>query len=129
MGECVDGNDVPDGRTWLLIADVTGEGVAAALLMANLQAAVRVSIDSSEDPAELMTRWNRLIYQNTDSSKFVTALLGLLDPAGQKAVFTTAGHFRPFIIRPDGSAPMEVPLKADFPLGVIEDAKYESPVV
>ena len=128
-GDYYDVIDLPDGRTWILIADVTGEGVAAALLMANLQAAVRVTIDSSEDPAELMTRWNRLIYQNTDSSKFVTALLGLIDPAGQKAVFTTAGHLPPYVIRPDGPAPMEVPLKADFPLGVIEDAKYESQVV
>lgn len=166
-GDYYDVIERPDGRLWMLVADVTGEGVAAALLMANLQAAVRATIDETDDPAELMTRWNRLICANTDSSKFITALLGLIDPAARRARFTAAGHFPPLIVRslaepqasacasalaepsykhegaaePQASAcasadsptPLppfrgvtSAPLQADFPLGVFDDARYQT---
>lgn len=128
-GDYYDVIELPDGRVWILIADVTGEGVAASLLTANLQAAVRVTIDTSEDPGTLMTRWNRLICRNTDSSKFITVLLGLIDPTAGRAVFSGAGHLPPLLVYPGGPPPKAIDLKPDFPLGVVDGAQYESTVV
>jgi len=59
-GDYYDVFEAADGRCWCLIADVTGEGIAAALLMANLQAAVHMSIEGATDPGALLSKWNRL---------------------------------------------------------------------
>ncbi|MCH8251292.1 MAG: SpoIIE family protein phosphatase [Planctomycetes bacterium] len=112
-----------DGRTWLLIADVMGEGIAAALLMANLQAAVRVTIHDETEPAALLARWNRLICDNTDNSKFVTCLLALVDPNGGAIRLATAGHPGPIIVR-DGAATSLTLAEPGFPLGIERDAEY-----
>ncbi|RJP34428.1 MAG: FHA domain-containing protein [Phycisphaerales bacterium] len=123
-GDYYDIMELPDGRVWMIIADVTGEGVAASLVMANLQAAVRATIDASADPAALMARWNRLIYENTDASRFITALLGLIDPASRTAQFTAAGHFPPIRLEASGPGAAPLEIKADFPLGIFETAAY-----
>ena len=124
-GDYYDVIERPDGRAWCLIADVTGEGVAAALLMANLQAAVRVTIDSTDDPAALLSRWNTLIHQNTDASKFITCLLALVDPAKRRVRFATAGHCVPFVLSGGDVAPRELAATtATFPLGVVEQAEF-----
>lgn len=115
-----------DGRCWLLIADVTGEGIAAALLMANLQAAVRVTIDDTDDPGALMTRWNALIHRNTTASKFITGVLALVDPKKRTITFSNAGHCPPLLVRSDGSTPEEPAHEPNFPLGIMGDAVYET---
>ncbi|MFQ5493824.1 MAG: SpoIIE family protein phosphatase, partial [Phycisphaerae bacterium] len=113
-----------DGRVWCLIADVTGEGVSAALLTANLQAAVRVTIEESDDPGVLLARWNRVIHHNTDASRFITAVLALIDPAGRSMRVASAGHPMPLIRR--GSDPATRPLEGEpgYPLGIVENAEY-----
>lgn len=111
-------------RWWLLIADVTGEGVAAALLMANLQAAVRVTSQETDDPAELLVRWNRLIWSNTDSSRFITCLLALADPVARTIRLASAGHHALMMIKSKGDEVQELECEAGFPLGVVEDSTY-----
>lgn len=113
-----------DGRYWLLIADVTGEGAPASLLMANLQAAVRVTIADGDPPAGLLTRWNRLICENTDSSKFITALLALVDPASRTIQFASAGHHMPLVRRPGDANPIKLEGQPGLPLGVELSAEY-----
>ncbi len=123
-GDYYDIIELPDGRVWVIIADVTGEGVAASLVMANLQAAVRATIDAAADPAALMTRWNKLIYDNTDPSRFITALCALIDPARSTARLSAAGHFPPIFMPAAGSAVAPLEVKADFPLGIFESVAY-----
>ena len=113
-----------DDRIWCLMADVTGEGVAAALLMANLQAAVHVSYADTDDPGELLKRWNTLIYANTDSSKFITALLAIINTKTHVVRFASAGHHLPLILRASQDAPEELSAEPAFPLGVVEDAEF-----
>ncbi len=134
-GDYYDVIETSDGRVWCLVADVTGEGVAAALLMANLQAAVRVTIDRLEagplpradDPGELLTQWNRLICSNTDASKFITCILVLIDPQSHTLRFATAGHHPPFIGRGTGTRPEELAAaESTFPLGVVERAEFRT---
>lgn len=123
-GDYYDVVEKDDGRVWCLVADVTGEGAAAALLMANLQAAVRVTIQDVDDPAELLTRWNSLIYRNTHSSKFITCVLVLIDPASHRIDFATAGHCPPLLVRGDQGPPEELVITPTYPLGVVEEAQY-----
>ncbi|MGB2988313.1 MAG: SpoIIE family protein phosphatase [Phycisphaerae bacterium] len=128
-GDYYDVIGMEDGRIWCLIADVTGEGVPAALLMANLQAAVRVTIDEADDPGTLLARWNRLICRNTDSSKFITCLLALLDVNRHNIRFASAGHCTPFIIRPAENTLEELPADAGYPLGIVEESNFTTATV
>jgi len=128
-GDYYDAIEREDGRLWCLIADVTGEGVAAALQMANFQAAVRVSLSDATDPAELLTRWNRFLCQNATRSRFITCLLALVDPRSHSVCFASAGHWPPLIARGVGTLPSELDSDSGFPLGVVEDTTFQSTTV
>ncbi|UCE60559.1 MAG: SpoIIE family protein phosphatase [Phycisphaerales bacterium] len=128
-GDYYDVIETGDGRVWCLVADVTGEGVAAALLMANLQAVVRVTIPGSESPGELLTRWNKLICSNTDTSKFITCVLALIDPRTHQMRIASAGHFAPLITRPTQEKVEELGVEAGYPLGIDCAAEYPTVAV
>ncbi len=115
-----------DGRIWVVVADVTGEGVAAAILMASLQSAVRVTIGETDDPGALLSRWNELAYNSSDRSRFITCLLVLVNPTSHRVDVASAGHWAPVVVRADGSTPSELEIDAGYPLGVVEDAQFET---
>lgn len=121
-GDYYDLIELPDGRFWCLLADVTGEGVSAALLMANFQAVVRATIEECEDPGILLGRWNTIVCRNTSSSRFITCLLALVDPARRTIRMANAGHHSPMLVRERGVETLEV--EASFPLGVVPHAEY-----
>lgn len=123
-GDYYDVIPLPDGRFWCLIADVTGEGVSAALLMANLQAAVRVTADDADDPGQLLRRWNALVCRNTSNNRFITCTLMLLDPARRMLRCSSAGHFAPLFLRAGSPAPHEPVIEGGMPLGVAEHGDY-----
>ncbi|UCC30661.1 MAG: SpoIIE family protein phosphatase [Phycisphaerales bacterium] len=123
-GDYYDVIETGDGRVWCIMADVTGEGVAAALLMANLQAAVRVTIEETDDPGTLLRRWNEVIWRNTDSSKFITCLLALLDPKSHRIHFASAGHHLPLVVRASQPHPEKLTGEAGYPLGIMEEVEY-----
>lgn len=123
-GDYYDVIERSDGRVTFLIADVTGEGVAASLLMANLQAAVRVTLQSDEPLDVLVRQWNRLIYANTDVSRFVTALFATIDPQTRMLEMVCAGHYPPIEIRP-GQEPRSMHADADYPLGITGETDYK----
>ncbi len=118
-----------DGRIGFLIADVTGKGVAASLLMSNLQAAVRLTLPNCTDLGALVGRWNELIYTNTDSTKFVTCLAAILDPEARKLTFCPAGHQLPYVVSGRGGPPRLLKAPADYPLGVVEGAEFRAHTV
>jgi len=128
-GDYYDVIERSDGRVWCIVADVTGEGVSAAMLMASLQASVRVTIDETDDPAALLTRWNKLICRNTDQARFITCVCALIDPNARHIRFASAGHPPSFIVQPGGVAPRElVGAEAGFPLGIVVDYEFETAV-
>lgn len=128
-GDYYDVIERDDGRVWFLIADVTGEGIPAALIMANLQAVVRATIGENDDPGTLLSRWNDLVHRNTDSSKFVTCLLALIDAPGHRISIAGAGHCPPVILRPGRAAPEELSLEPTYPLGIVPDAEFATTVI
>jgi len=87
----------------LCIADVAGKGMPAALLMSNLQAAVRGLSSSSLPPNLLCSRLNSLVYKNTASDRFITFFYAHLDGASRFLRYANAGHNAPFLIRREGT--------------------------
>lgn len=84
------------------IADVAGKGMAAALLMSNLQAAVRGLASRIISPDELCAQINRLIYQNIAADRFITFFYGVLDVPSGRLSYCNAGHPAPILLRGDG---------------------------
>jgi len=93
----------PDGRVGLLVGDVAGKGMPAALLMSSLQARVQVLFDDPSNLAALVTRLNRIITSNCPSNRFITFFIGILDPKTGELVYVNAGHNPPLVAHADGS--------------------------
>jgi phosphoserine phosphatase RsbU/P len=87
----------------LCIADVAGKGIPAALLMCNLQAAVRGLSSPSLAPNLLCNSLNSLVCRNTDTDRFITFFYVQLDGAARLLRYANAGHNAPFVVRPNGS--------------------------
>jgi len=85
------------------IADVAGKGMPAALLMSNLQAAVRGLASLSVTPDLLCRRLNSIVYRNTESDRFITFFYAQLDGPARRLAYVNAGHNAPFVLRADGS--------------------------
>lgn len=121
-GDLYDYFEIDDGRIGLIIADVTGHGLPAALLMANLQAAVRVALSGRMPLEDLGARINRLICRNTASHVFITAIIGRLDPQTGALEYINAGHPAPILLGPRGvEAPED---HGALPLGVDASESY-----
>lgn len=101
-GDYFDYIRISENRYLIIIADVSGKGIPASLLMANLQAALRVLSSLDLPLPELVKQLNLLIHKNTSSEKFITAFLGVLDTDAKVLQYTNAGHNAPLLFRKDG---------------------------
>jgi phosphoserine phosphatase RsbU/P len=110
----------------IAIADISGKGISAALLMASLQAALRsqVLVSGSEtmSTAELVARLNKHLVRNTADDRFATFFIAVYDSATRKLRYTNAGHLPSFLISKDSAVHLDV---GGMVLGVIEDYCYE----
>ncbi len=86
-----------DQRLGFCLADASGKGLPAALLMSNLQAALRSVADSSPGPAETVSRLNRLFCANRLTNKFFTLFYGVIDLARVELTYSNAGHQPPVV--------------------------------
>src|SRR6185295_5627415 len=93
---------LPDGRLALLVGDVSGKGVSAALLMANIQATLRARLPHETDLAELADRLDRELEQNTPRAVYLTLFLGILEIDGRTLRYVNAGHNPQFVLRAAG---------------------------
>lgn len=106
-GDFYDAITLDDGRILIAIADVSGKGTPASLLMANIQAAIRALSGIRLDLADMVARINNLLYRNTASDKFVTAFFGILDPSRRTLSYVNAGHNPPFLFHDGVATPLE----------------------
>jgi sigma-B regulation protein RsbU (phosphoserine phosphatase) len=106
------------------MADVSGKGLPAALLMSNLQAILRSSLAWSPSLIELAARTNALLLASTPPDKYVTAILALVDPATGNCSYVNAGHNGGILLKADGTA--EVLESTGAPLGLIAGIPYAS---
>ncbi len=121
-GDYFDYVPLADGRIGLVIADVTGHGLPAALMMANFQAAVHVALTDDSPLPAVAARLNRLICRNTATSVFITAIFGRLDPRTGLVEYVNAGHPAPLLLRHDRIE--ELPDGQALPLGIEPDEQY-----
>jgi sigma-B regulation protein RsbU (phosphoserine phosphatase) len=87
-----------DGRWGIVLADVSGKGTAAALLMSATRGAFRSLAEMCCTPGEVLTRLNQLLVDDFPAGKFVTMVYAVLDPSTRSVVFANAGHLRPLFI-------------------------------
>jgi DNA-binding transcriptional regulator YhcF (GntR family) len=107
----------------LVVADVSGKGIPAALLMSNLQATVKAYAFSEASPKDLCARVNRAICKTIPTGKFVTFFYGVLDTQGRRLTYTNAGHSPPLLVR-QGQAARKLEAGAAV-LGVFAEVDYE----
>lgn len=101
-GDWYDFIPFPDGRWGLVLADVSGKGTAAALLMSATRGALRSLAEMCCSPGEVLSKLNQLLVDDFPAGKFVTMVYAVLDPARRSLVFANAGHLRPLLIDEEG---------------------------
>jgi hypothetical protein len=105
------------GRTLVVIGDVSGKGLRAAMIVSLIVGMLRAACDFTEEPAEILAELNRRLYGRTQGA-FATCLAVRLEDAGGLTL-ANAGHLPPYL---NG---MEFPFAGSVPLGLVENSKYE----
>ncbi len=95
-------------RIALSLGDVSGKGLPASLLMANLQATLRGQTLVNATARDVIVRSNKLLFESTSPEKFVTLFYSILDPKKHELVYCNAGHDHPFLLS-EGKAPVRLP--------------------
>ena len=116
----------PDGKIYFIIADVSGKGITAALVMSSLATAFDIFSRSAPTPAELMAQLNLTLAPRTSPTKFATVVAGLLDPETGRVDFTNAGHVPPLLISSTGTEQLS---STDMVIGLFTTAKYRTQTV
>ncbi|GEM_PF-2818494 len=127
-GDCLDSFALPDGRIAMAIGDVAGKGVGAALLMARVGAAIRLSFEDSDDPAAILERTNRLLVAQ-ETSRFVTCVVMLLDPARRVLSIASAGHCPTLLQQSSGMSDIPDSDISGPPLGMVPDLNVSTQTV
>ena len=122
-GDYYDFIPVSESRLGLAIADVSGKGIPAALIMAGFRMSLLAEIRNEFAIRAVMRKVNSLVYESTDRDKFVTAFYGVLDHQNRVLTFSNAGHNPPILRHRDGS--IEYLADGGVALGVLPDARYE----
>jgi len=95
-GDYFDCIDLGENDVCIAIADVSGKGIPASLLMSNLQASLQALIDVNSDPCDVAFKINNLIHKNTGYDKFITFFFGMLNISEKTFTYVNAGHNHPF---------------------------------
>ncbi|MFO7610354.1 MAG: HDOD domain-containing protein [Candidatus Krumholzibacteriia bacterium] len=121
-GDIFDVVALPGDRTGLVIADVSGKGLPAALLATSLQATVRALATVYADPGRLLAAVNEALFALTDDEHFATVFLAVLHPDGSGFRYASAGHVPPLLLAADGTSRWLRP--AGTPVGLVPGAVY-----
>jgi sigma-B regulation protein RsbU (phosphoserine phosphatase) len=130
-GDYYDVMSLPDGRLVFAIADISGKGISAAILMANLQALLRTLAETLDGPREICARLNRHLHQVTDSTRFATFFYAEWHPIGHALRYVNAGHQPPVLVTSarvagaltDANGRLDC---GGMPLGVFPDAEFQT---
>jgi sigma-B regulation protein RsbU (phosphoserine phosphatase) len=122
-GDYFDFIPINEKQLAIILGDVSGKGLPASLLMANLQATLRGQALLGASAKECVQRSNRLLYQSTSSEKFVTLFYGILDAEQKMLLYSNAGHDAPYVLRKDGET-LRLG-EGGLVLSIVEDFPYE----
>ncbi len=122
-GDYYDFLELPERRIGLAICDVSGKGLSASLLMANLQGLLRTQAPTAESPAELIRRINRQLYISSRGAKYCTFFYALYEESGGKLEFVNAGHNPPIVLTNGATRFLE---PTGVPLGLFPEVTHET---
>jgi serine phosphatase RsbU (regulator of sigma subunit) len=126
-GDLFDGFRLRDGRFFMLVGDVSGKGVPAAVFMALTAMGVRTLARDVVEPGELLTQVNRLLCERNNTMQFVTAFAAIIDPRTGEFAWANAGHPSPALLDAKGGITwLEGPRAV--PLAALENANYQTQV-
>ena len=115
-----------DGRLGIVLADVSGKGMSAALLMSSTRSILRMTARTSGSPKEVLKKVNEILLSDFPTTKFVTMIYAILNPADRTLVFANAGHLYPLFINSSDNCFLET--SAGIPLGVTKSNYTECKV-
>jgi len=115
-GDWFDFMPLEQGRWGLVLADVSGKGIPAALLMSATRGMLRSMANTCDSPAVILERLNTLLLADFPAGKFVTLIYGVLDPAARTFTFSSAGHLQPLRIAGEEACFMDS--ERGIPLGI-----------
>lgn len=121
-GDCYDILRLSDGRLLLMLGDVSGKGSPAALLMALAIAMLRTLAPEDLPLVGLVERLNRLVYEQTPGSRFITMFIAVIDPTTWRLTYINAGQTPPLLRRRTGS--IEALTTGGMALGMFDRATY-----
>ena len=122
-GDYFDYLSFPDGRVGVIVGDVAGKGMPAALLMTSVQARVHVLFATGDELASKMERLNKATSKSCPDNRFITFFLAIIDPATGAITYSNAGHNPGLLIRASGGTEkLEV---GGLMLGIIPMARYQ----
>jgi serine phosphatase RsbU (regulator of sigma subunit)/pSer/pThr/pTyr-binding forkhead associated (FHA) protein len=122
-GDYYDYVKLPNGRLAVIVADVVGHGIAAAMLMAKLSAEARFCLAIESDPATATTILNQKICR-LNLNRFITFVLVVIDPETHEATIVNAGHKLP-MYRSNGALEEPGQTEAGLPLGIVDEVEYQ----
>ena len=122
-GDFYDFFELPEGKIGIVVGDVTGHGVPAALVMATTRSLIRSDAPRQVSPSAVLERANDFLESDIPANMFVTCLYAVLEPVSGTLRFANAGHDLPYVRRSDGSV---VELRATgMPLGAMPGMRYD----
>jgi len=123
-GDAYDYVPLPDGRLGVFVADVSGKGVAAALIMFAFRALLRAQSQHQQDLARLAAEVNGHLLESTGREDFITCLFGILDPESGRFAYVNCGHNPPLLLKARSSS--RTLSNGNLILGVFTDVRYDS---
>lgn len=127
-GDCYDFLDLADNGVGIALADVAGKGIAAALIMAAVQASLRIiAAESLSTPAQIAAKLNRFLYRSTRSESYATFFYVQFNAKARQLQYVNAGHNPPFFVRSSASSPGVIEgLEAGGTIvGMFPDSEYQ----
>jgi sigma-B regulation protein RsbU (phosphoserine phosphatase) len=122
-GDYYDVIPLSGGRTGIAIADISGKGMSAAILMSNLQAVLRTLAASGMAPETIAERLNRHLHEVTQGGRFATMVYAEWDPASRRFSYVNAGHNAPIVVGANGVERLRA---TNTPLGILPDAEFRA---
>lgn len=126
-GDYYDFIHIDPQRLAVCVGDISGKGLPAAMLMANLQATIRGQCIVDPSPSVCLNRANKLLYLSTDPQKYATLFYCILDVQNNRLEYSNAGHNWPFLISSDGTA--RTCKTGSIALSIMEDAEFQMETV
>jgi len=113
-----------DGQIVLMVADVSGKGIAASLLVSSLEALAAGPVEDGLPPDEICAKLSRLLYARTSRERYATLFLAVLQPETGQLTYANAGHPAAILVRHDQAC--EALANTGVPIGIFKEAKYEA---